>query len=96
VMNKVVDKSGKVVDKVVDKSGKVVDKVVDKSLSATQYKTLEAIINEPTITYPRLAQAIGVGSTTIQNTVEYLRTHGYIRREGARKNGHWVILKTPN
>jgi len=103
VMNKVVDKSGEVVNKVVNKSGEVVNKVVNKSdevvnkpLNSTQLKIMQAIENEPDITYARLIQVVGISKTAVQNGIEYLKANDYLRRDGSKKNGHWVILKTPN
>ena len=92
VMNKVVDKSGEVVNKVVNKS----DEVVNKPLNSTQLKIMQAIENEPDITYARLIQVVGISKTAVQNGIEYLKANDYLRRDGSKKNGHWVILKTPN
>lgn len=76
-----------------DKVGdKVDDKVGDIRLSVTQGKILAAIRNNPNITKPQLAALIGVGKTTIDNGIVYLKKNGLIERVGSNKNGYWKAL----
>lgn len=83
----------KIENKVVDKSvDKVVDKVVDKSLETTRARILEEMRNNPNITQPQLGVIIGIGKTTIQNHISYLRKNGFIERIGSNKNGYWKVL----
>ncbi|MCM1047149.1 MAG: winged helix-turn-helix transcriptional regulator [Clostridiales bacterium] len=79
-------------DKAIDK---VVDKVIDKSrggLSEVSIRIMEEIHYNPGITQPQLAEKLGVGKTTIQKNISYLKKNGFIDRIGANKTGLWKIL----
>ena len=63
-------------DKAGDQSGRI-------HITETQKEILTEIRNNPSITKSQLALAIGVGNTTIDRGISYLRTHGLIERIGS-------------
>lgn len=69
----------------------IVDK--EKKLSDTQQKILAEMGKNPQITQPQLMEILKIGKTAVQKNVTYLRKNGYIKREGANKNGLWKVLK---
>lgn len=76
-------------DNVVDK---VVNKLVDKSMmNTTQSKVLELIRDNPNITQAQLAEKLGLGKTSIQNNISFLKKNGYIVRRGSNKLGYWEV-----
>lgn len=80
------------VDKVIDK---VVDKAIDKSraeLSEVCIRIMEEMCHNPGITQPQLAEKLGVGKTTIQKNISYLKKNGFIDRVGSNKTGVWKLL----
>lgn len=82
----------KTVDKVVDK---MVDKVVDKprgGLSEVCIRIMEEMRHNPGITQPQLVEKLGVGKTTIQKNISYLKKNSFIDRVGSNKTGVWKIL----
>ena len=88
-VDKVIDKT---VDKVIDKT---VDKVIDKTrggLSEVNIRIIEEMRYNPGITQPQLAEKLGVGKTTIQKNISYLKKNGFIDRVGPNKTGVWKIL----
>ena len=56
-----------------------------------QGRILAAFVLDPTLTYDSLARRIGVSSATVRRDVAELARRGLVHREGARKNGHWVV-----
>lgn len=87
---------GETVDKAVDKViDKTVDKVIDKTrggLSEVNIRIIEEMRYNPGITQPQLAKKLGVGKTTIQKNISYLKKNGFIDRVGSNKTGVWKIL----
>lgn len=80
--------STKVGDKVGDK---VRNKVGDKTLNLTQGRILKEIEKNSKITQVKLMKITGLGRTSIQKNISYLRKFNYIERVGANKNGYWKI-----
>lgn len=80
------------VDKAIDK---VVDKAIDKSrteLSEVSIHIMEEMRHNPGITQPQLAEKLGVGKTTIQKNISYLKKNSFIDRVRSNKTGVWKIL----
>ena len=65
----------------------------DRALSATQNRVLEAMRDNPNVTYTQLAGLLGLGYTTIQSAIGHLRKSGHVERVGSRKGGWWNVLK---
>lgn len=74
----------------IEVTDKVTDKLIDKSKSWPE-KILAEIRNNPNISQPHLAIALGVGKTTIQKGIASLKERGIIERIGSNKNGYWKI-----
>lgn len=75
--------------------GETVDKVIDKTrggLSELNIRIMEEMRHNSGITQPQLAEKLGVGKTTIQKNISYLRKNGFIDRVGPNKTGVWKIL----
>lgn len=77
-------------DKMGDKTG---DNLKNIHLSKTQKKILAELRNNPNLTKPQLVQIIGVGKTTIDNGISYLRKHGLLERVGSNKKGYWKVIE---
>ena len=52
---------------------------------------LKLLADNPTITQVEAARRLGIARSTLAKHLAALRADGKIRREGARKNGHWVV-----
>lgn len=69
-----------------------------KELSERQVDILSMIAEDCTITSQKIAQKIAQKGSVSQRTIMYdladLQAKGIIAREGGRKNGRWVILKS--
>lgn len=62
-------------------------------LSKTQRGILNAIRENPEISYDALDEAMGLNRTTVMRNIQKLKEQGYLRRIGSKKTGHWEILK---
>ncbi len=45
------------------------------------------------ITTPKMVEMLGLPRTAVQRAIKSLKEKGIIQREGAKKNGKWIILK---
>ena len=75
----------KVGDNVGNKSGK-------EGLNETQSRVLSVIRNNPNITKPQITILLGLGKTTVDNTISILKKKGFIERVGSNKTGYWKVL----
>jgi DNA-binding Lrp family transcriptional regulator len=50
-------------------------------------RLLTAIANNPTITYDKLSELLGIPRKTVSRDIKKLQDSGLIEREGAKKNG---------
>ena len=64
------------------------DKINGKIKTAT---TLDVIKDHPTMTIAKFAELTGKSQSTISREIKEYQTGGFLRREGARKNGQWVV-----
>ncbi|MCQ2275137.1 MAG: winged helix-turn-helix transcriptional regulator, partial [Bacteroidales bacterium] len=67
-----------------------------ESLSETSLLILKAIADNPTINRNQIALQIGVSAETVKVHLSQLKQQGYLYREGATKNGRWVVIKQVN
>jgi ATP-dependent DNA helicase RecG len=61
------------------------------SLGERSVRLLEAISDNPEITYDGLSVLLGVPRRTVSREMKALQDCGKIERVGARKNGRWVV-----
>ena len=53
---------------------------------------MEYIVNHPHATQIETAKAVGKSRRSVQDAIAVLKEKGLIMREGARKNGRWVVM----
>ncbi|MCC8037526.1 MAG: winged helix-turn-helix transcriptional regulator [Bacteroidales bacterium] len=51
----------------------------------------EYVFVNPTSTAKEIASHLGVSEPTVNRYIRSLRDLGVITRNGARKNGHWIL-----
>ncbi|MBQ9198469.1 MAG: Fic family protein [Clostridia bacterium] len=61
--------------------------------SDTEQEILRRLANDPMLTQEKLAAEIGKSLRTVRTAMKRLQAAGVLRREGARKNGKWIILE---
>ena len=54
--------------------------------------TLDVIKDNPTATIPTLAELTGKSQSSISRKLKEYQATGHLLREGARKNGRWVVM----
>ena len=59
--------------------------------SDTVERLLKAVSDNPSITYDRLSEALDIPRRTVSREMKKLQDSGKVKREGARKNGRWVV-----
>lgn len=61
-------------------------------LSQLQKDIIRLLKSDRYLTYGQLAQSLKKDRSTIQRNIRKLKQLNLIRREGAAKNGHWIVL----
>lgn len=62
-----------------------------KAPSAKEEILLSLLADDPTITIGKMSDKIGVSERTISRYLDKLRTAGKVERQGADKNGRWIV-----
>jgi len=57
--------------------------------SATQLNCLDEI--QPSITTGQIANELGVDTKNAEANIRALKKSGLLKREGAKKNGRWIV-----
>ena len=63
----------------------------ENKITGTENKILSMIAENPRITIMEMAERIGMSKNGIIYSMDKLRKEKIISREGAQKNGQWVI-----
>lgn len=67
------------------------NKLHNKVPKSTQ-RTLEAIIENPTVTIEQLVSILSLSSRTINNHISILKKEHIITRVGSKKAGYWQVV----
>ena len=62
-------------------------------LSETDKIVLKEIKKNPELTAQQLTNTIQKSLRTLERSIKKLKDQKYIRRQGSKKSGHWVLLK---
>ena len=62
-----------------------------EKLGETRVAILAAMRRDAKITTRALAERLGLSATAVDNNLQYLKSHGYIRRVGPAKGGRWEV-----
>ena len=77
---------------------KDVVKEVEIELSERQLNIIALLALNPTTTIPEMSGKMSgkkpISIRTIERDIAYLQNHGIIKREGGRKEGRWVVLRS--
>ena len=60
-------------------------------LTKRQQAIIELMKEAPEITAVQIAEKLGISSRTVENEIKELRQSGYIERQGAKKDGEWIV-----
>lgn len=63
-----------------------------EKLSVNRQRILYAMREDPEISQVKLVEIVGIGSTSIEKNIQYLKNNGYIRRVGPAKGGYWQVI----
>lgn len=61
------------------------------SLGLAELALVKAISANNSITLDQLANTLGKSRSTVKRIIESLKEKGILTREGARKNGKWIL-----
>ena len=64
---------------------------INFGINETQKKIIALLIENPKITMPVVAETLGMTKRSVESNISQLKKAGLVEREGARKNGSWVV-----
>ena len=67
------------------------DDKINGNINGNIKTTLDIIKDNPTATILELAELTGKSQRTISRELKEYQTAGFLHREGARKNGRWIV-----
>ena len=73
-------------------SGNNREKQNEVFLNKTQQNILNIIEKNPKITKPVIAKELGLGKTSIDKNIAFLKRQGYLERIGSDKTGYWNVI----
>lgn len=80
----------------VDEQEKVTGKVTERVTEKNSDKLVPLINANPSITIPRMMDALSLSESGIRKIIRTLQSQGILRRVDGRKEEHWEIIKTNN
>ena len=75
----------------IDTQTEIKNDTINDTINDTQRKILLIINENPSITSNELSEQVGITERNIKANIKTLKDAGMLEREGARKNGRWVI-----
>lgn len=67
-------------------------KKLGEKLGENRRRIIRMMVQNPSVTTFDLVSGIGISQTAIENNITWLRAHGYVRRVGPDKGGHWEVI----
>jgi predicted HTH transcriptional regulator len=64
---------------------------INFGLNETQQRIIDLLIENPLVTTQAVADSLGLTRRTVENYISQLKKAGLVEREGARKNGRWIV-----
>ena len=64
---------------------------INVGINETQKKIIELMAENATITAQQIADVVGLTKRRVESNISQLKNAGLVEREGARKNGSWVV-----
>ena len=69
------------------------NEIFGQSQTDIESKTLQAIVENNTITIPELSHVLNITERQVQRIIRKLRDKMLIERKGGRKQGYWEVKK---
>jgi ATP-dependent DNA helicase RecG len=67
---------------------------INGGINETQKKIMTLLISRPEVTAEQLSVEVGITKRRIEANISQLKKLGLVEREGARKNGRWIVKYT--
>ena len=64
----------------------------EETLSSNRKHILWLLLQDSRITVSQMAEKLFIHRSAVQKNLEWLKSHDYIRHNGSRRAGYWVIL----
>ena len=69
------------------------NEVTNEELTDNEQLVINAMQMDSSITIAKMAALLGLPKTAIDRAIKSLKEKNKIRREGATKNGKWIVIK---
>ncbi len=98
VIEKVVEKEGRVIENMTETHQEVIEKVIEKArtlnekLTENRISIIKLIKENPYISKSELSKCVGISENSISRNIDAMRDK-YLRRVGPNKGGFWEIIE---
>ena len=86
------EKTEKTREKTGVKSWVKTKKRLGEKLGKTEWKILEIVYDDSSISIVKMAEIIGISTTAIENNIKKLKNKNILIHKGSAKGGHWKII----
>ncbi len=73
--------------------GEKLGEKLGERLGETRAAIVQSMLDNPKVTVTKLAESLGISTTAVEKNIHYLKSHGYVKRLGPAKGGHWEVPK---
>ena len=70
----------------------VINEAINETLTENERLVLKLIEEDQESSIPQIAKKANLSKATIDRTIKILKEKGILTREGAKKNGRWIVL----
>ena len=71
----------------------VINEAINEVLTENESIIIKLITEDPEISIPQIAKNVNLSKATIDRAIKTLKEKDVLTREGAKKNGRWIIKK---
>lgn len=64
----------------------------NKKLGENRRRILEVFNRDPHCSIPVIAEKLKLSTTAVENNISWLKQHGYLKRVGPDRGGHWEVM----
>lgn len=66
---------------------------INRRVTGKEYQVLQVIKRDPSLSVAKMVKELGISKASIERALKSMKEKKLIAREGATKNGRWIILK---
>ena len=74
--------------------GEKLGEKLGERLGERRMQIINVLKSDPEVAIPKIAVITGVSETAVEKNLSWLKEHGFIRRVGGARGGHWEVVRS--